>query len=152
MDTKIEVLIEKMEQARLRLNTALEKLAPQSEIYPTWQVKQLLDHITGWDELVIATLHIYEKGVSPERSVKSIDQYNVGSISNRQALSIDQSRHAYDTARQEVLKILQGLPAGSLSQEFKAPWGGKCTIPNMLKIFISHEEEHARHIEKLIEA
>jgi hypothetical protein len=150
MDTKIEVLINKMKQARSCLDAALEKIAPQSEIYPSWQVKQLLDHITGWDELIIATLHTYRQGESPARSVKSIDLYNAGSISNRKALSVDQSRQAYDVARQEVLKSLQELPIELLTQEFKAPWGGKCTIPGVLKIFISHEEEHARHIENLI--
>jgi hypothetical protein len=34
-------------------------------------------------------------------------------------------------------------------QEYKAPWGGKCTIPVIIRIFASHEQEHARQIEEI---
>jgi hypothetical protein len=150
MDLKLEALIAQMKEARQRLNSILDKLESQTEIYPAWKLKQVLDHITGWDELVIATLQAYQKGENPARLVRSINQYNDASVNARQSLTMDQSRQAYDKARAQVLQTLQDLPAELLNQEFKAPWGGNCSIINMVKIFVVHEQEHANQIEKIV--
>jgi hypothetical protein len=151
MTINIDTLIAEMEQTRARLNEVMDNVLPYAELYPSWKLKQVLDHITGWDELVITTLHAYQQGEIPTRSVKTINQYNDASVTARQALSLEQSRRAYKTARLTMLETLRQLPPELFTQEFKAPWGGKCTIPGILKIFISHEQEHANHIEKTIE-
>jgi hypothetical protein len=150
MEPNINALIAKMEQARTRLDAALDKIAPQAEIYPSWKLKQVLDHITGWDQLVISTLHAYQRGDTPARSVKSVDQYNATSVADRHALSLEQSRQAYEAARQEVLQSLRSLTGELLTRRYKAPWGGDCTIASIVKIFVSHEQEHARQIEKIL--
>jgi hypothetical protein len=151
MDTKIELLISKMEGSRARLNAVLEKVTPQTEIYPTWKMKQVLDHIAAWDELVLSTLKAYSHGETPGLMVeKGIDQYNARSISARQELTLEKSRQAYDTARENVLQVLRGLPTEVLIQKFPAPWGGLCTVNSIVKIFISHEQEHAKQIEAIL--
>jgi hypothetical protein len=150
MEPNIDALIARMEQSRARLNAALDKIAPQAEIYPSWKLKQVLDHITGWDELVVSTLHAYQRGDTPARSVKSIDQYNLTSVADRHALSLEQSRQAYTAARQEVLQTLRSLTGELLTRRYKAPWGGNCTIASIVKIFVSHEQEHAKQIEQLL--
>ncbi len=147
---KVNSLITKMARARARLDAALEKAAPQTEIYTSWKVKQVLDHIAGWDQLVISSLRAYKKGEIPSHSVKSIDQYNDDSVSARKDLSLEQSRQAYDDARQEVVTILRSLPEEMLARRYMAPWGGNCTISSIVKIFVSHEEEHATQIEQLL--
>jgi hypothetical protein len=151
MDPKIDALIAKMEQSRARLNAALEKVTPQSEIYPTWKLKQVLDHITGWDELTSHTLRQYINGEIPGVVVKDgIDQYNADSVSARKELTFEQSRQAYEKARHEVLHILREIPADMLGRKFKAPWGGNCTVESVVKIFITHEMEHAKHLEEFL--
>jgi hypothetical protein len=149
MDPKINALITKMEQPRARLNAAIEKMAPQVEIYPNWKLKQLLDHITGWDELTAHVLRQYLNGETPGLLVKhGIDQYNADSVAARKSLTLEQSRQAYDKARQEVLQILSELPADMLARKLPAPWGGNCTINSVVRIFSSHELEHAKQLEK----
>ncbi len=151
MQNDIKPLIAKMERSRARLNLALEKVAPQAEVYPSWKIKQVLDHITGWDELVYDSLEAYRQGEQPPMMLeKSIDQYNASSVSRRSALSLEQSRQAYKLARQKVLQALTNLPPDMLAREYPAPWRGKCTIPSIIKIFVSHELEHARQIEKTL--
>ncbi len=148
METKIEALIAKMEGARSVLNTALEKVTPQAEIYPTWKLKQLLDHFTGWDELVLAELRAYQNGVTPTQTVHSVDRFNAESVLARKLLSLEQSRQAYDSTRQAMLETLRSMPDEMVTREYKAPWGGKCTIASIVRIFVSHEREHAEQIEK----
>jgi hypothetical protein len=147
MKPKIEEMVAKMEQARAQLNNALDSVAPQSEIYPTWKVKQVMDHIAGWDELVYSSLQAYKDGVSPKPMVEDgIDPFNAASVAARKDLSVQQSRLAYDAARQRVIQLMHVLPSEMLTQKYPAPWGGLCTISSIVRIFVSHEQEHAQHI------
>jgi hemoglobin-like flavoprotein len=149
MTTEIDDLIAKLEHARSRLNTILEKVTPQVDIYPSWKLKQLMDHITGWDELTAFAFRAHSRGETPALVVKhGIDQYNAESVGARKELSLEHSRQAYDAARAEVLQALREVPSEKLTQKFRAPWGGMCTVASVLKIFISHELEHAKQIEE----
>ena len=151
MTTEIDELIAQLEHARSKLNASLEKVTPQAEIYPDWKLKQLLDHITGWDELVTSALHTHSHGETPALELKQgIDQYNADSVNARKALSLEQSRQAFDSGRAEVIQALREIPAEKLIQELRAPWGGECTVTNMVKIFVSHEMQHAKHIDKTL--
>lgn len=148
MTTEIDDLIEKLEHARNQLNACLDKVAPQLELYPTWKLKQLMDHITGWDELVTTAFHTHSLGDTPSLAVKhGINQYNKESVSARKALSLEQSRQAYAASRAAVIRALREMPVEKLTQRFRAPWGGTCTVASVVEIFVSHELEHAKHIE-----
>jgi uncharacterized damage-inducible protein DinB len=151
MGTKIDDLITKMEQARSQLNATLEKVSPMEDIYPSWKLKQLLDHITGWDELVASAFQAHTRGETPAKMVsKGIDDYNTESVSNRRELSLERSRQAYDAAREKVFQALKEMPPEKQTQKIQAPWGGICTVASVLRIFISHEVEHTKHIESSI--
>ncbi len=151
MDTKIDDMVSKMERSRARLNDALDKVASQAEIYPTWKTKQVMDHITGWDELVYSSLQAYKNGVSPAPMVEAgIDPFNASSVARRKDLTVEHSRQEYDAARQRVIQQLRQLPVEMLTQKYPAPWGGLCTISSIVRIFISHEVEHAQHIEEVL--
>jgi hypothetical protein len=144
-------LLRKMERSRARLNSALDEVAPQVEVYPSWKIKQVMDHIAGWDDLVYSSLVAYSEGKSPPKmKEKGIDQYNEASVSSRSSLTLAQSRLEYEGARKKVLQQLRDLPPEMLVTEYPAPWGGTCTISSIMKIFISHELEHARHIEEAL--
>ncbi len=150
MDKPIDALIAKMERSRSRLNAALDKVAPQAEIYPSWQVKQVLDHIAGWDQLVASSLRAYQNGETPAHSVLNIDRFNAASVSARHDLTLAQSHQAYEAARQQVLDILRSLPEDMLDGRYQAPWGGNYSIAAIVRIFVSHEQEHAEQIEKIL--
>jgi hypothetical protein len=151
MEPKNESLITKLEQSRARLNAALDKISPQEDIYPAWKLKQLLDHITGWDELTAHALRQYLNGQPTAQVVEDgIDRFNAVSISSRKSLTLEESRQAYEQARKVVLQILGEFPSGMLSQKFRAPWGGNCTVNSVVKIFSSHELDHARHLEETL--
>lgn len=144
-------LISKMVRARAKLNLALDHVAPQDEVYPSWKLKQLLDHITGWDELVASAFRDYAHGDSPTvKAEHGIDRFNAASVEARRALSLEQSRQAYHDARAAVIQALQEMPDKKLVERFRAPWGGMCTVSSVVKIFVSHELEHAKQIEEAL--
>ena len=65
---------------------------------------------------------------------------------------MDVSRQIYDSARQQVLELLRQVPIDKLGQKFPAPWGGMCTVNGIVKIFCSHEQEHATQIEEVLKS
>jgi hypothetical protein len=79
-----------------------------------------------------------------------IDRFNAASVTARKEVSIEQSRQEYNTARQRVIQVLRELPIEMLTQKYPAPWGGKCTISSIVRIFVSHEQEHAQQIEDVL--
>ena len=148
MTTKIDDLIIKMEQARSRLNARLDKVTPQAEVYPSWKLKQLLDHITGWDELVTYAFRAHSRGeISARMLPPGVNEFNAESVKERSELSLESSRQAYNAARLNVFQALREIPSEKLTQKIHAPWGGMCTVASVLRIFASHELEHAEHIE-----
>jgi len=142
-------LIAKMVQARQRLDAALEHLVPQAEVYPAWKLKQLLDHITGWDELVVEILKAHQHGASLPLTAKNINLYNDRSITSRTAIPLEQSRQDYETARLAVIGQLLSMPDELFAKKFTAPWGGESTVRRMLMLFIDHEQEHAKQVENI---
>jgi hypothetical protein len=151
MATKIDDMVSRMEQSRAQLNTAIDKVAPQTEIYPTWKVKQVMDHIAGWDELVYRSLLAYKNGDTPApMEDNGIDRFNARSIADRENVPIEQSKREYINAREKVIQVLHKLPLEMLTEKYPAPWGGKCTISSIVRIFVSHEQEHAHQIEEVL--
>ena len=126
MEKSVKTLIKKKESSRALLDAALEKIAPQTQIYPSWKMKQVLDHIAGWDQLVISSLRAYQNGDTPVNKFSGIDVFNATSVTARKELSLEQSRHEYDTARQEVLFVVRSKPFWRLKMqavvEIKGKW------------------------------
>ena len=153
MGTNCEELITSLERARKELNLVLERITPQTVIYPSWKLKQLLDHITGWDELMVSVYRTHSQGGIPARVVRhGIDSFNDELISARQALSIQESRNAFNTARTEVIHALHDMPAECMELEFKAPWPGTCSVEKSVEILVKHEKEHARQIREILKS
>jgi hypothetical protein len=108
MGTKCEALITSMEYAREEINQLLEKVTPQTEIYPSWKLKQLLDHIAGWDALMVSVYRTHSQGGTPVRVVRhGINSFNEELISARKGLSLAESRIAFNTSRAEVIQALR---------------------------------------------
>jgi hypothetical protein len=149
MAVKIDDLMIKMENARSRLNSVMQRVTPHAEIYPAWSLKQLMDHITGWDVLLASSFRTHSRGDTPIMlEDRGIDRYNAESILARKELSLESSRKAYDQARLEVLDALHAMPPEKRNHKFLSPWGDLCSIASVLKIFISHEMDHADNLEE----
>ena len=51
-----ETYIKRYEAARTELREILELAQGNPTIYEPWRMKEVLDHITGWDDAVIASI------------------------------------------------------------------------------------------------
>jgi len=146
-----QTLLAEMDAARSKV----EALVPQIEqhldkqIYPGWTFKEFLDHLTGWDDLVIAFLTAYRNRTTPTvPAYREIDEYNAETVTTRQSLDYVHSRREWESTRREVKRFLAELPDEMFSQSYLMPWGGEGTISDLLAIFIHHDGIHADQLQE----
>ncbi len=151
MDLKT-ALIQRLDEARTGLESVLPRLDPVKQIYPNWTLKQMLDHIAGWDDAVVASLRAHVDGKSPGTPAdRGIDYYNAQTVSTRESLPFDLSRHEFQASRQILKQAIQTMPEEKLTEPLIVPWGGRRTVSEIIEIFAKHEEEHTADILRWLE-
>ena len=145
-------LIEKLDEARQRLNEVLAQADENREIYPSWKLKQVLDHVAGWDDAVIASIQAHARGEVPAVTApRGIDYYNAETVTTRESLPLSTTRKEFDATRTTLKELIISLPDEKYQQSFIAPWGVEITVAQLVRIFIHHEIEHAEEIEKILQ-
>jgi hypothetical protein len=148
-----EQLIAELEQAREVMRGLLRDLeaahAESRELYPTWTIKELLAHITGWDDACIASLQAHSQGTAPATpAARGINPYNASTVAERQALPLEHVIKEWEQTREAFKQAIRDLPDEKFREAFVFPWGPKDTLGNMITIFAEHEIEHAEEIRK----
>jgi hypothetical protein len=144
-------LIQQLDQARETMRAALADVDTQMEIYPTWTIKHVLAHITGWDEATSSSLRAHARGEEPATpAARGIDFYNAQSVATRESLSYEQTFKEWKLAREELKAAINEMPEEIFNEPLLLPWGAIGTIAQVVAIFVDHEEEHAREIQELV--
>ena len=87
-----EFLLRRMAETRSKIEALLPKIDPDKEIYPDWTIKNLLAHMTGWDDATIDSLRAHLIGRPPSlHAILSLDEYNNSTVSSRKHLDYDQN-------------------------------------------------------------
>lgn len=142
-----EETLQALAESRQDLLDAIEGVDPHRPIYPPWEVKQIVDHITGWDEAVIASIRAYlEQAEPPTPAIRGIDYFNEQSVAERLEMTYDQSRRECDLTRQALLGLLASLPEETFEKLVVSPVGSTRPLFYVVQIFIEHEHEHAESI------
>jgi len=147
-----EDYITRYETARAEMRTILKLAQGNPTIYQPWRMKEVLDHITGWDDAVIASIKSFLAGeVAATPASRGIDAYNADTVSSREAIPYDVTQREWETSRVELLKLLSKMTDEQLHTSFVLPWGTHGTIEDLVEIFTEHEETHANEIREIIE-
>ena len=121
-------------------------------IYAPWRMKEVLDHITGWDDAIIASMKSLLRGEIPATpAAHGQDVYNAETVSTREALPYETTQREWEAARVELLDLLQTMTDEQFQQPYTLPWGGEGTIETIVSIFSSHEATHAQEIRAIIQ-
>ena len=151
MDEKIQ-LIQQLDQARRELEAVLAGMAPHTEIYPNWTLKELLAHLTGWDEAVTSSLRAHAGGQEPAApATLGIDVYNAESVETRLAISLEQTLQECQLAREQLKAALDDLPPEKFDEPLLFPWGPTGKVRQLIRVFVHHDLEHAEEIRKFTE-
>lgn len=151
MDLK-SALIQRLDEARHNLESVLLRVDKNKQIYPNWTLKQMLDHIAGWDDAVIASLRAHVDGQVPGTPAeRGVDYYNEQTVDSRESLDYDHTYREWQASRLLLKQMIRTAPDEKLAQPFVVPWGSTGTISEVIEIFAGHEEEHTADILRWLE-
>jgi hypothetical protein len=144
--------IQRYKAARQEMREILSLAKGNPTIYQPWRMKEVLDHITGWDDAVIASIKSFLVGeVLATPASRRIDAYNVDTVSSREAIPYEVTQREWETSRVELLDLMRKMNEEQLHTPFVLPWGEHGTIEDLVEIFTEHEETHAKEIREIIE-
>lgn len=142
-------LIERLAYARKALEQALIEAPTDKYIYKGWTTKQLMDHIAGWDDVIIEALQAHARSEPVKPTVdRGINYYNLQTTTSRESLNFEQSRKEFQTTRLALAQALDDLPDEKFNEALTFPWGEPGTVAYLIEIFVEHEETHAGHVRK----
>ncbi len=145
MTDKREELIQRLDEARAVLQALLADIPPETEIYPGWTLRQFYAHLTGWDDVVTASLRAHALGQTPATpAVKGVDAYNAESVATRSTLDYERIVREWNLAREDLKAALRELPLEKLDEPLLYAWGPTGSVEKMIGVFVWHEgKEHA---------
>lgn len=120
-----------------------EAAATQPGVVGTWSVKDLLGHVTTWEEEAIRAVSQVARGAPTPRyrSYGGIDAFNAREAARKTALSLLEIQRQLDDTHRRLLDIVSDTP--------KELWATDTLIRRRLRWdTYAHYREHARQIQE----
>ncbi|MDP1546156.1 MAG: ClbS/DfsB family four-helix bundle protein [Anaerolineales bacterium] len=147
-----EKIIQQYEQSHSAIMTQLEEIDRNRKIYPLWTIREIVAHLSGWDDAAIAFLGAVLKGKLPATpAMRGFDIYNAETVSTREGLSYDHIVREYISTRAKILALARTASDEILTTKSVLPWGGEGTFEQIAEGLCEHETTHAGDIKKFIE-
>jgi hypothetical protein len=143
-----EQLLQELDEARSVLEELLIDIPPETEVYPSWTLRQFYAHLTGWDDVVASSLRDHAVGKIPATPVvNGINAYNAESVATRETLDYERIVKEWRLARTQLQAALRDFPLERLHEPLLFPWGHTGSVSELLRIFVWHEgTEHAAEL------
>ncbi len=149
---KREDIVQAYEHARAAMMQNLNEIDRNRKIYPLWTIREIVAHISGWDDAAIGFLSAVIKGeIPPTPAMRGTTVYNEETVSTREGLNYDQILREYIGTRANLLSLIRSATDEILTRKSTMPWGGEGTFEEISNVFAPHEIEHAQDVKKLIE-
>lgn len=145
-------LVSQLKKARSEMIAHLDEIDKNRKIYPLWTIREILAHIAGWDDAIIASVSAHVAGREPGTpAVRGVDVYNAETVATREGLDYDHIYREYIHTREMLIDLISNMPLEKANQRFIMPWGEEGDLRTLLTVFIEHEFEHADDVRKLID-
>jgi hypothetical protein len=147
-----EEAYEKIEASRLALFQTVEGLSEEDLLVPQvegiWTIKDLLSHITAWEDECLRPLRNFiARGEFDSQVIEDHDAYNMVLADKKQRLSLRDVMKDLVRIRLELLAQCDMLSEAQWEQPVSLPWGQIGTMADMLSGLAWHENEHVKTIQ-----
>lgn len=150
---KQEVLNE-LNRVRAETEAALQNLDPNAVIYAEseWTIKDIIGHLTTWEEEYLATLQAYLKNSSYVMELKKMseDDYNERNVARRKNFTNERIWRDWRDTRTWLLDLLNQLNIDKIKGDITAPWGKKMPFLDFMHEVVQHEIDHRADILKKV--
>jgi len=152
---KRDELIQKLREVRsLLLSTTLglkEKELTQELITDKWALKDILGHVTSWEEEFIRVIQKFLREEIPNydyviKEENNWSEWNLAEWKRRKSLSYKQTMDQFLSAHEQFIDLIRKLEEKELAQRKIGSWGSESSIEEIILSQIDHEIEHCRQI------
>jgi hypothetical protein len=145
-------LLSRLDETRQSIEDILPKIDRTKYIYPGWTIKEMLAHMTGWDDATIDALRAHVVGRPPSLdAIRSLNEYNHHTVSSRNDLDYDHVMKEWRLTRQVLRTLIEQMPEDKFVEPVIVPWGETATVIYLVDMFRDHEEEHINDIRTWME-
>jgi len=149
---KREEILKTLESSHAIVMAQLNEVDKNRKIYPLWTIREIIAHLSGWDDAAIGYINALIKGeIQPTPAVRGTTVYNAETVSTREGLSYDHIVREYIETRSKLLALIRQMSEEMVTQQSTLPWGDPGSLETIVEIYGPHEMEHAADVEKIIE-
>jgi len=148
----LEEALARLAESRRALRQAIEDLSEeemtQVQVEGVWTVKDVLGHITSWEEVLLEPLRRYAEGGPFVAEVIQDDlAWNDEQAARKREVPLAAILEELAAIRRELVETAGRLSAGQRAEKLLFPWGEKGTVAQGLGVVGQHEMEHVEHIQ-----
>jgi hypothetical protein len=148
---KREEILQALESSHAAMMAQLDEVDKQRKIYPLWTIREIVAHLSGWDDAAIGFVNALLKGETPPvPAPRGPNVYNEETVSTREGLSYDHIVREYVNTRAKLITVVRQMTEEMVAQESVLPWGDKGSLESIVQVFGPHEMEHAMDVKKII--
>ena len=149
-------IIKGLIEVRTQILDIASGLSPekQDEIFlGTWNVKEVLAHLIGWDSTNIDSIEDIRSG-KPLQELERYDpdwaQYNADLVVKYGEEDFGKLMKAIQRSHQELIEFIETIPHDEIEMDFgvRAPNGENITVESVLQFEIDDE---GRHLQQILE-
>jgi hypothetical protein len=149
---KREEILETLEKSHTVMMAQLLEVDKQRKIYPLWTIREIIAHLSGWDDAMIGFVNALLTGKTPPTPApRGVEVYNEETVSTREGLSYSHIVREYIETRAKLIDLARQMTEEMVVQKSVLPWGGEGSLLDIVEVFGPHELEHATDVQKIIE-
>ena len=149
---KREEILKALENSHAMMMAQLNEIDKNRKVYPLWTIREIIAHLSGWDDASIGFVNALLKGETPPvPAPRGAEVYNEETVSTREGLSYDRIVREYVETRTKLLALIRQMPEEMVTQKSILPWGEEGSMESIWQVFGPHELEHASDVKKIIE-
>jgi hypothetical protein len=149
---KREEILKLLEDSHTTMLAQLNEIDKQRKIYPLWTIREIIAHLSGWDDAAIGFVNALLKGETPPTpAMRGTTVYNEETVSTREGLSYDHIVREYVETRIKLINLMRQISEEMVTRKSTLPWGGEGSLEDIVQVFGPHEIEHAMDVKKIIE-
>lgn len=149
---KREEILKMIESSHAAMMAQLNEIDKQRKIYPLWTIREIIAHLSGWDDAAVGFVNALLKGETPPiPAPRGPEVYNEETVSTREGLSYDHIVREYVNTRAKLIALIRQITEEMVTQKSILPWGEEGSLESIVQVFGPHEMEHAMDVKKIIE-
>ncbi len=116
-----------------------------------WSVKDLMGHITLWQQVGIKFIQEYQQDGAPKmlgiKDDAALDAYNKRGVALRRDWTVERVRAEFDAACHDLVAAVESLSDADLSKPLPPPWDAGATLERL--IAVNSHQHIPEHVEQI---